>query len=168
MNNRTFTPTAAQIDAARIVFTVMALGQLVKPQVEAYQREILARHQWPADAEWAGYKNVPAVILEPKDAFVLSKEHHAIYCEEMKAARDAAGLKVERPDNCPALECDSKLIEAQNLLIDAMEPVGGITWDKLMCSARALENKDKYVSLCLRLLAPHVGTGTETLNAVMA
>ena len=140
------------IDAATCVFMCMAAVQTIRPIVEGYQKEILARHQFKVRDEFA-YRRGEEVILDPKLSYLMPDEDFAIYDAECKAARDAAKLHVENDDFCPLLVAEHELTKAQRLLVDAVEPITGIDHHKLMCNFTMYP---EYIDLTLRLLAPYV------------
>lgn len=154
---RNFKPNAAQIDAAEAVLLAMAFLETVRPVVLGYQRRILEAHQFHLDPMWVDeYQMEDEVILEPDHAYLLSKEDSAVYYSEQKQARDAAGLKVERDDFCPLLVAENMLLSSQHALIVAMEPVTGITLDKIFCAPHCLDRLREYNDLLVRLMSNFV------------
>lgn len=155
MNLRDFTPSGEQISAAELVFLAMAHLDLVRPVVQQYKTRILAEHQFRIDPMWVNEHGMDdRVILDPKDVFLLSDEDIQVFVQESKTERDKAHLPVDSDDFCPLLVAESSLSNAENLLIDAMTPVTGLTSDQLLC--HGMESYNKYVDLCLRILAHHV------------
>ncbi len=162
-----FQPTSGMIAAARAMFMVQALEQSVRPVVEAYETEILARHQFPIDPKWQELGvNDREVILNRKDVFLLKEEDFKTFLQESQVERDKHKLKVARPDNCPLLEVVNLKCEAQRVLMDCMEPITGMNADNVITFA--FDKMDEYVGLCLSLLAPYVGTAKEILEPAHA
>lgn len=159
------------IRAAETVFLAMLARDMVTPQVEAYQSEVLARHKWPP-AEI--YRNVSAsqaitgtdeVILAPAHAFLLSDEHFAIYLRECEVARLALGLPVSKPGGCPAIDAREDLRAAEGLLIDTMKEATGLSCEVVDCAPAAV--RKQLVDLLLRLFAPFVDQSPKILARVM-
>ena len=147
-----FHPTDAMIAAATLVFMHMAKVAVIRPIVEGYQKELLAKHQFKVRDEFSERRGAE-VILDPKLSYLMPDEDFAIYDAECKAARDTAGLHVEDKDFCPLLVAENDLIKAKRTLVDVMESVTGIGHDKLMCN---FDKYDEYIDLCLKLLSPYV------------
>lgn len=148
-----FVPTDDMKVAARNLFVAMAVVTAIRPVVVDYQRAILAEGQWRIRPKYAG-KLGERVILDPKEAFLMSDENFAIYDAACNRARGLAGLYVAGAEFCPLLVAEHEVVKAEQRLIDAMRPVTHITHDKLMCSG--LDKYREYVDLTLRLLAPFV------------
>lgn len=146
---------------------LMAACEAIRPIVEGYEREILARHRWENNEEVAkyGHKGVKKrVILEPKDAWLLDEADFKIYDQECKAARDKAGLKVEDDGFCPLLVAEDLECKAKRVFIEAMQPITGLDPDDVLCGPDGVKNYDKLVDLSLRLLAPFVGSAADILK----
>ena len=163
--NKNFKPNQAQIQAARNLMVAMAHVQLVEPIVTGYQRAILERHQWGVSPEMAELSCGKDVITDPKHAYLLSDANAAIYYAACDEAKKASGLKVARPDNCPWLEAQNQVLDAQRALVAALEPATRVTWDMLM---RKFSDMPRYIELSLKLMAPFVGKSDQILADLMA
>lgn len=160
---KNFHPTQGMISAARAVFMVHALEQTVRPIVEAYENDILARHRFPIDPKWKEIGVITdEVILDRKNSILLKDEDAKVFYKECLEARDKHGLKVSRPDNCPLLEVLNMKCEAERVLMDCMQPVTGMNADHIITFA--FDKMDEYINLCLKLLAPFVGSAKEILE----
>lgn len=135
-----FRPTEEQISAAVTVFKCMAAIEVVRPIVEGYQRKVLNELGW-------GH-------LELKHKWKLPDEVWQNYLVRCNEERIAAKLNVDDPAHCPLLVIENKLTQAQDLLIVLMEPVSGISLDRVLGSRDSLKNYAELVNLNLRLLAP--------------
>jgi hypothetical protein len=120
-----FRPSEAMIRAAETLFLAMAMEGTVRPVVEKYKLAILAKHQFPVAAKWREY-DLPEKVLDLKWAFLLSKEDSKVYFKECFDARDTAGLKVSRPGNCPLLEAEEDVRQAQNAFIKELGTMPGL------------------------------------------
>lgn len=140
MAKKSFTPCADQVAAAEAVFACMALVATVRPIVEAYQSRILLDLGW-------GHLPLEQTYTMPDAVF-------QVYHERCKEARDLAGLVVDDPEFCPLLVAGHLQTKAEHALVDAMEPITHLSFDKLLCSRNGLQNLREYVELTLRLLAP--------------
>lgn len=156
-----FTPTQEMIRAAEKLFVVMAKLDMIRPIVEGYKKRILAENQWrvrPAYQDRLGDR----VILEIKDAYLMSDDDFVKYDALSKQARDVAELRVDDPNKCPLLVAEHSLIQAKRYLIEAMEPLTKVNADKLLNAG--LGDYEKYVDLAQRLLAPYVRSASELLS----
>lgn len=164
---QTFTPTPDQIRAAENYLTALAFEGAVRPVVEAYQNEILARHQYRVAVKWVEMGMDDKPILRDKDAFLMSDEDAAAYFAECHKAREAAGLKVAHPDNCPLLEAENVTRLAAQALLEAVATTPGL--EPLGRSPMlTLEARDKAIDLSVRLLAPYVGSADAIMGRLRA
>ena len=145
--------TPSMVAAAKAVFVAMAFEATIRPIVETYQRKIL--------------KELGETV-ELKHTWTLPDSVFQKYNARCHQERDAASLKVDNPDFCPLLVAEELTREAERGLINAMEPLTGLTLDKLLCSpdGKGLEHLAEYIGLNLRLLAPYVGNADEILKGV--
>lgn len=136
-----FRPTEEQISAAETVFMCMAAVDLVKPIVEEYQAKALRD---------VGYGHLPV-----RDAWTLPDTVWPVYHAHCQTYMAESGLTVDHPDHCPLLVSKNLLCQAQRVLADVMEPVSGISFDRIFQAPDALKNYDTLIDLNLRLLAPY-------------
>lgn len=158
---KNFKPTAEMISAAELVFVAMAAEQTVRPIVEAYQRKVLAAHNWPIAAKWVDeparrrrekYMNGEP-ILDPKDSFLLDEEASAIYFAEIDKEARAAGYNLP-PDHCPLLTAEHDRIRAEQLLITALSPLTKVDNDNIW--NLGFDKRKEYIELCKKIMAPFV------------
>ena len=57
------------------------------------------------------------------------------------------------------------MLDARRALVAALEPVTGVTWDKLM---RNFSDMPRYIELSLKLMAPFVGQADAILKDLVA
>lgn len=162
---KTFKPSQAQIKAAQNLMLAMSHLQLVEPIVRGYQRAILERHQWRICPSMADMGREQEVITDPKRAYMLAEADAAVYYALCDEAKQAAGLKLTKPENCPLLEAEGFVLDARRALVAALEPVTGVTWDKLM---RNFSDMPRYIELSLKLMAPFVGQADAILKDLVA
>ena len=152
---RPFAATPEMIAAAECVFFSMATEAHVRPIVEGYQKQILENGQWHINPKYVGQRGtVDRIILDPRHSYLLSEPDFEAYLQACKRARDAAGLVVDDDEKCPLLVAEDAVRCARRALVDIMEPVTGLSADRLLTAGEA-----KYmecVELTLRLLAPMV------------
>lgn len=156
-----FKPSQEQIKAAQNLMLAMAHLQLVEPIVRGYQREILERHQWHICPTMADVGREQEVITDPKRAYMLADADAAVYYALCDEAKQASGLKLTKPENCPLLEAEGFVLDARRALVAALEPITGVTWDKLM---RNFSELPRYIELSLKLMAPFVGQADAILK----
>lgn len=160
-----FVPTDEMVAAAQAVFLAMTLEQTVTPVVLKYQRQLLAEGQWRVRPEYAARLG-DEVITEPHRAYLMSEADFALYDAKCKQARDAAGLSVDHPDQCPSLVAQDLQRQAERVLVDVMVSVTKITHEQLLSSHRGLVNLRQYIELTLRLLAPFVKAAPRSAQQV--
>lgn len=153
-----FSPTNEQIEAAQAVFLGMAWLGTVKPIVEDYEHAILAENKWPIAQKWverAGRGFEAKTITQERDSYLMEDAAFAEYVRLCKDAQEKSGLKTRHPENCPKLEAENDLIQAENafIRITAMS-VARIDPDKIFSAS--LENRKKYIDLTLSLFAPFI------------
>lgn len=148
-----FHPTDLQVAAAECVFACIAYEQLMRVTVEAYKRRILLQGQWKPASHFRLSDADSEVVLEPREAWVLSEEDFAVYIERCEAARVAAKLKVSGPGLCPLLEAEGLTRDANREMLIAMEGVLPISPAQI--ETLTMHEFNRLVDLTLRLLAPH-------------
>lgn len=155
---KTFKPRPDQINAAKLVFAAMAITQTIRPIVEGYQRAILEAHQWPTAAKWTELKGRPIEqkpITDPAHAYLLEDDDFAEYLRLCGIAQAEAKLTTRRPENCPLLESESDLVDAENAFIRlTSEPLAGIEADRLFSAS--MDIRREYLNLTLRLFARYI------------
>lgn len=155
-SGKTFTPTPEMIETASDVMLARAEVEAIRPIVRGYQQKILQEGQWPEKERARERKDGVRVILDPQWAWLMSEENFAIYDAKCKEARVASGLSVNKPDNCPLLEAESRLRNAERRLMDTMASVTKVDADRVFMAPNGLERAKEYVELSLKLLGPYV------------
>ena len=166
MENNTqnhFQPTEEQLRNAENLLIAMAHESLVREVVEAYETKILERHQFKIARKWIELGINDEVILERKKSFLLEDHDYQTFIAETIIERDAANLKVSRPDNDPLLEAESLRRNAENTLLDSL--VKTDPFSKL----GSMENvpydlKGQILNIALGLLAPYLGNSEAILE----
>lgn len=162
-----FVPSASLIAAAEAVLVSLAMEQAVAPTVEAYEAEILARHQFPPDPKWREVVKHD-VILDRKIVYLLAEADREVFYAECRQARDAAGFKTAHPDGCPLLEAHGLRIDAETAFIRRLGDLPGMEILAKRADSMSLDMRKKAVDLGLRMLAPFVGTAESILNRISA
>lgn len=166
MTQQNFRPSADMIRVAEALMVAMAHEQLVRPVVEAYENAILAKHQFPVSEQDSAAAE-KKTVLDRKDAFLLSDDDFLVYHAECLAARDAAKLKVSKPENCPLLEAETMRIEAENALIKQLGNIQGMETFKENNCVMTLELRASVIDIGLKLVAPFVDDATGVLQRYM-
>lgn len=143
-----FQPSSEMIEAAKTVFMAMAFVETIKPIVTKYQSEALAKLQ---------LKNriTGEVVLNQDHLYLVDQSEWKPYFDLCNEARVKAGLHVDNPDHCPLLVAESLLRQAQNVLIEIMEPITKISRDSIV----KIKDKEKLIDLTLKLLSSFVKEG---------
>ena len=151
-----FAPSTYLIRIAENLLLTMTVEQQVRPVVVAYENGILAKHQFQPAPEYREYLT-EKLILDRKQSYLLASEDAKVFFAESFAARELAGLKVARADNCPLLEAESMRIDAENAFIEELGNIPGFDSLKSNASVMSLEQRAKLIDIGLRLVAPFVG-----------
>lgn len=167
MTKEGFRPSPGLIRAAENLLATMAIEQEVRPIVEDYESAILAKHQFKAAPRWNGHFDMEKT-LDRKHSFLLSEKDAKIFYAECFAARDAAGLKVAKPDNCPLLEAENLRIDAEAAFIQSLGDLPGMATFKSVEGALTLELRAKIVDCGLRLVVPLVADADGVLKRLLS
>ena len=161
---KSFQPTPEMIRAAENVFTAQALHDTVESIVKAYQTRILVEGQWPVASKLRD-AGIHETIDDPAKSWFLAPADYQTYLTRCEEERINAGLRVSKEGNCPLLEAESTLRQAQYVLIALMAPMTKIS----EADARMFPNelRDQVVDLSLRLLAPYVRDGKAIIQALV-
>ena len=160
---KSFQPTPDMIRAAENVFTAQALHDTVEAIVKAYQTRILVEGQWPVASNLRD-AGIRETIDDPAKSWFAEADFQT-YLTRCEEERIKAGLRVSKEGNCPLLEAESALRQAQYALIALMAPMTKIS----EADARMFPNelRDQVVDLSLRLLAPYVRDGKAIIEALV-
>lgn len=161
-----FRPSESLIRVGEALMVAMAFEQHVRPIVEAYEEAILAKHQFMSADRWREHME-PKPILKRKEAFLLGDEDHKVYIAECFAARDAAGLKVSRPENCPLLEAEYLRVNGENAFISELGEIEGLETFKRNNGILTLDQRKMIIDIGLKLIAPFVGKSDDVLRRYM-
>lgn len=166
MSKKPFNPTPSLIRSAENLLVTMALADQVRPVVVAYETAILAKHQFTTAERWKEHFP-PRVVVDRKDIFLLDEADAQVFHADCFAARDAAGLKVERPDNCPLLEAETNQMQAENAFIAEIGTIPGLETFATKTYVLTLEQRAGVLKLGLGLLAPYVGSSESILQRIL-
>lgn len=161
-----FVPNANMIRAAENLLLSMSHEDVVRPVVVAYETEILTRHQFRIARKYVEHGCDDVVILDRKRSYMLEESDFAIYLKQCFEARDAAGLKVRAPDNCPLLEAENTRIQAENLLLTAMAELPNLA--AIGKPWLTLEARKRAIDLTLDMVALFCGDADGIINRLMA
>ena len=160
------TPSESMVRAAERVLAAKARFDVVAPIVDAYQREILKRHQWRIAREWVKTEKDDVVILDPAHSYLLEDVDAAVYFSECAMAAAAAGLGTELPDNCPKLEAQDALRRAQNVLLSEVGAIPGL--EALGSGSLPIVARDQALALALEMVAPYLRDAKSILGELKA
>lgn len=162
---RKFKPSPELVRLAEAVFVSMAHEQAVRPIVDGYQRAILAKHQFRIARKWVREGDPDEVILDPKLAYLLDDANAAVFFAECHEAREAAGLKVDNPENCPLCVAENLRIKAEQALLKEMATLPGLS---NLGRFVTLELHKKALDLSLSLVAPFCSDAAEIMKRLVA
>jgi hypothetical protein len=160
------TPSESMVRAAERVLAAMARFEVVAPIVDAYQREILERHQWRVAREWVEMGDDDVVVLNPDETYLLEESDAAIYFSECTQAAATARLGIELPESCPKLEARDALRTAQNIFLDEVSTVPGL--ESLGSGTLPLGARDQALTLALEMVAPYMRDAKSILGELKA
>lgn len=149
-----FKPTKEMVEAAKTVFVAMAIVETIKPVVIGYEKDILIKYKFHIAKQWTDKGIADEIILDPAHSYLLEDADFQVYLAECNQAREAAHLKVDKPEFCPLLVAESLQSDAENGLIESMREV-----THLEPSSLYGDNRKKFLDLTLRLLASFVKKG---------
>lgn len=154
MMTKEFQPSQEQVRLAEALLVSMALEDTVRPIVEGYETAILERHQFHIDPKWVDLGGIADhVVLDRKRTFLLSERDARAFFAECVVARDAAGLKVDHPEDCPLLVAENLRLRAENALMKSLSSIPGL--EAFASGLLPMETRKKVVDLALQLLAPY-------------
>lgn len=158
-----FQPSQAQVRLAEALIVSMALEDTVREIVEGYETAILERHQFHIDPKWVELGGVEDhVVLDRKQTFLLSERDAKAFFAECFVARDAAGLKVEHPEDCPLLVAENLRIRAENALMKSLSTIPGL--ETFATGILPMKMREKVIELALLLCAPHCADSDTILH----
>lgn len=166
LTKQNFRPPTDLIRAAENLMVAIADERMIRPVVEAYEHAILAKHQFPPAEEYLDAVEEP-VILDRKNAWLLSDEDFKVYNAECFVARDAAGLKVTKPENCPLLEAEHMRINAENELIKQLGQIQGLETFRENNCVLTLDQRAAVIAIGLKLAMPFIDNGQGVLLRYM-
>lgn len=138
-----------QIRLSEALLLAMANEDVIRPIVEGYETRILEEYRFKIDPKWTEIGVEDHVILHRKETFLLSDSDAKKFFEACFAARDEAGLEVDRPDNCPLLEAENLRISAENALIKSLACIPGL--EAFATGILPLDTRAKVLKLALQL-----------------
>jgi len=156
-------PNQDQKKAAELVFLNMANVGTIKPIVTKYQNKILLKHKFKIDGQYKDIhiknNNGRDYVKDQSESYLMSDSDFKIYEKELHQAHLKHGFNVKY-GYCPLLIAESDLREAENLFLDVITPVFGITRDHLI----GLDHREKFLDLALTLIAKFIDSGEELIN----
>lgn len=155
---KSFRPSGEQIKFAELLLMAQAVVETIRPIVEGYQKEILAKHGFTNQKtveRFAHRGTAPVeVIHDPQRSFELSDDDFAIYLKECNEARLAAGLHTDDPNHCPLLVAENLHRQAQRAFMESMESFTGINVDALIGINDGIKKYDDFTASTLMIVAP--------------
>ena len=147
-------PSKDVVAATETVLLAQAWVDTVKPIVIGYQTEILASMKARTDKQHRAYDDF--IVLNPEHTYMMSEVDFQTYITLTRIHQDKAGLITESRDFCPLLVAESLLSDAQNVLVDILEPITGLSAHLLICNG--MKSYKQYLEICLSWLARFVNS----------
>ena len=140
--------------AALAVVMCKAAVETIRPIVRGYQQKILDYEMYDIDSKWIkrGLKTEKGWVTRPEDTYLMEDSEFKHYLKRCREEQAKANLKTDKPEHCPLLVAENRLIDAERLLIDVMQPITLISFYDVMTSKDALKHKAELVEITLRLL----------------
>lgn len=138
------------ISMAESVVMAMAIYQQTAETVTAYQAKILLQGQWRVDPEFTKYGIKDEVITDPKNTFALTKENAAEFFALCEVERSKARLSISKPGNCPMLEAETTLRQAEMMLMECAATYTSIDPARVI----GIKNREKLLDIILKTVAP--------------
>jgi hypothetical protein len=160
-----FKPTKEMIDAAETLFVTMAHCQIIEPIVRGYETKILEDMQPHMAKKWIDHGCKDEIITNPEHSYLLEDDAFAEYDRRCKVERDKAGLYVANDDHCPLLVAKNMKTDAENILLEAMQPLTKISATD---ACMDIKTRDRLVDICLKMLAPFVSDSDTVLKRFAA
>lgn len=139
-------------EAVRIYLQVKANRELIEPVVLGYQREILARHQFPLSKRWTdgeGRRRAEPIILEPKDDYLMEDDAFKnVYMPALEAAKAEYGFGAIPEGYCPLLVAKGKERKARWAVMRAAMYITNIAPEDVW----NMEIQDHLVDLTVKLV----------------
>lgn len=134
-------------DLAMAVCKAQPIAEVTRKKVDAYIKPIFDQFEFYVSEEFDGRPgNAGERILTPRDLYLTDLNTPTV--AEFYAACDAEhkrqGFDDLEPGFCPALIAENLLIEAQNALMEAANPLFGLAQNPYMP-----EDREKYLKLLL-------------------
>ena len=134
-------------DLAMAVVMAQAAAEVTREKVDAYIKPVFDRFEFYVSAEFGNRAGTAGErILTPRDLYLadLDSPLMAEYQEACDAEHKRQGYDDLQPGFCPALIAEHLLIEAQNALMEAANPLFGLKHNPYMP-----EDRKKYLKLLL-------------------
>jgi len=147
--------TAEMVAAAEMVLALHAYIRLIEPVVQGYQRKILLDMQARPAKELRQFF-LTRVVLDETQAYLLGDEDRARFIIECNKAREAAGLLVESPEQCPLLVARNHLIDAEGALLAAMEQHRRLGYLFGPGMVSTITHRTQMLALAVQMLTPHI------------
>ena len=148
-----FYPTEAMITAAETLLKAIVYEQIVRPKVIAYKVKILAQMRPKVSRQWVKLGDEDRIILDPSQDYLLSCKAFKIYHRRCTKEGRKLGF-VFKPNSCPLLRAENARLDAQTMLVEAMQSFSGLSKDDLFHRYKGFEAYNQYIKDSLYLLTP--------------
>lgn len=143
--NKAFKPTKEMLQATETLLRSMAIVQTITPIVHGYQKKNL-------DAILP-INNRGKLITDLNNTYKMNNKDFTTWTNLNNTDRIIAKLYVNNPEYCPLLIAQDLQRQAENLFIEAMLPITGITAARLNIK---IGYRQKMIDLSLKLLTRYI------------
>ncbi|MBV7542164.1 hypothetical protein [Acidovorax sp. sic0104] len=153
MDRKTLGITDDMLQAAQALVDARAREAILRPQVENYQRLILAKHGFHREPKYRGVPDGHLPITDPNKVWLMSESDLAAYVAECHLERDRLGLLTRDPEGCPLLEAQARRTEAEWQLFQTLSLHPKLAHLK-SANEKPLKLRQEALDLSMKFLAP--------------
>lgn len=151
-------PSADMIRVGETLFLAKAWLDLVGGVVDQCKAEVLAQHafyvcEYFQDKLHPGNPG-PVRITEPKHDWVMPESQFGYYVKMVEAAVAAHGYHPKKPGNCPKLEAESLVRDAERVMLEQLGKEVNPVLARLV--EGPMELRDKALDLTMSMVAPFI------------
>jgi len=148
-------PSKELIECALLVFKAIAYTETIRPVVEKYQKEILAKHQFTVSDKWVKMGEPKRVILDEGSTYLLKDKDFKVYLKEVHEQHIKHGFNVKF-EYCPLLIAEDLERQAKKTFVDQSKEFNIMDDETFDCLTWDLKNYKKYIEITLSYVAQFI------------